>query len=71
MKNPTAAKQRCMGFREVTRLAVPSQVCPLCTHVKEQGSDLRCTKGSFYVRANSSCNEFDARDKVAIGPTDV
>jgi hypothetical protein len=35
------------------------------------GADLRCVKGSFFVRPSGTCKEFEAPAKVAIGPTDV
>lgn len=67
--------QRSMGF---VSPAARSTVCGCCARLERRGDDLRCSRGGFYVRANSACDEHvpvpastQADTKIQIGPTDV
>lgn len=69
MKNPLEARKAMMGYRE---FGFVTSHCGLCAQCKPEGQrDRRCSKGGFFVRTNSGCNHFEARDKVVIGPTDI
>jgi hypothetical protein len=74
VKNPLQARKCVMGYstNQADMPGAPRRdFCASCKHVRAQGADLRCVKGSFFVRPSGTCKEFEAGAKVAIGPTDV